>query len=61
MGSKELNLQIATYQYFCCQVIWLCCAEIFMYIIAYVSYESDGCKLLIENYKLFLDGFIHGK
>ncbi|KAJ6980085.1 hypothetical protein NC653_028035 [Populus alba x Populus x berolinensis] len=40
--------------------MWLCCAVIFILYI-FVSYESDGCKLLIENYKLFLYGFIHGK
>ncbi|KAJ6996785.1 hypothetical protein NC653_013396 [Populus alba x Populus x berolinensis] len=61
LGGKELYLQIVTYHFFRCQVRWLCCAAIFVYIHIFVSYGSDGCRLMIENYKLFLDGFMHGK
>ena len=57
--SANCNLQL--WSFFRCQVMWLCCAAIFVYIHIFVSYGSDGCRLIIENYKLFLDGFMHGK
>ncbi|KAJ6916199.1 hypothetical protein NC652_018785 [Populus alba x Populus x berolinensis] len=45
LGSKSINLDGK---------------ELYLQIVTY-RYGSDGCRLMIENYKLFLVGFMHGK